>query len=639
MTSKAAWLLVGVLALSGAVGCGSGNSEKQTVPLSVSPKLAEVAAGVQSQVFTATVTDGDKDVTWSVDGLVGGDSTTGEISESGVYSAPALPGTHTITATSVEDTTKSDNATIAVTDLAGVLTFHNNPARDGANTQEYLLSGSTVTQATFGKIFSCPVDGAVYTQPLWVPGVSINGVLHNVIYVATQHDSVYAFDADASPCAQLWKATLLDAAHGATGGEAPVPWKIGSVYQVGSGYGDIQPEVGITGTPVISRSGNKLYVVSKSENTSIPAFYQRLHALNYSDGSEADAVVNISASVVGNGDGSSGGILDFNPRLEHQRSALALTNGTVYLSWASHEDHSPYHGWILGYNADNLQSQTAVYNTTANGGLGGVWMGAGGPAADAAGNLYVSTGNGLFDGNLTTVPHNDFGDSILKLNTAAGLSLTDWFTPYDQDDLAYQDADLGSGAVVILPDQSSGSFPHLMVAGGKEGILYLIDRDDMGSFQSDSDDQIVQSFSANSGFFGTPAFWQNSLYFAGAGDTLKAFAFDPVARQFNPSPSSQSSHVFKFPGATPSISSQAGSDGLVWAIDCDLYGAPSQSGPAVLHAYNATNLSQEYWNSSQAPDNRDQAGAAVKFVPPTVANGKVYVSTRTEIDVYGFLPN
>jgi hypothetical protein len=390
---------------------------------------------------------------------------------------------------------------------------------------------------------------------------------------------------------------------------------------------------------VIDNAGSKLYVVSKSENTSIPAFYQRLHALSSKDGTETDVVANIAASVVGTGDGSSGGMVDFDPKMQAQRPALALANGMVYVTWASHEDVSPYHGWILGYNATNLQQQSAVYNTTPNGGLGGIWMSAGGPAADADGNLYVSTGNGLFDADMDDVGDSDFGDSVLKLDTSAGLSLVDWFTPYDQDTLAQNDSDLGSGGVVLLPDQPSGPFPHLLVAGGKEGVLYLINRDNMGSFQSGSNNQIVQSFSGKAGLFGTPAFWQNVLYFAGPGSALEAFTFDPSSGQFNTTPSSQSSYVFNFPGATPSISSQAGSNGIVWAIDCNQYGPPSASGPAVLHAYNAANLGQEYWNSSQAANNRDQAGTAVKFVPPTVANGKVYVSTRTEIDVYGFLPH
>jgi hypothetical protein len=637
MTSKSAFLLLGVIALGTLAGCGGGSmSPGKTGQVTLSPHLTEVAAGVQNQTFTANLSIdlSAGGVTWSVDGVANGDTTTGVISSSGVYSAPASAGIHTITATSVTDTSKSDSATVAVTDLAGVFTYHNNLARDGTNTQEYLLSSTTVTQATFGKLFSCSVDGAVYTQPLWVPGVSINSVLHNVLYVATQHDSVYAFDADAKPCVRLWKVSLLDTLHGGTTGETPVPCDETKVCSVGAGYGDIQPEIGVTGTPVIS--GSKLYVVSKSENSSIPAFYQRLHALNVIDGSETDSVVNLAASVVGSGDGSSGGFLAFDPRREHQRSALALVNGTVYISWAAHEDQSPYHGWILGYNANNLAQQTAIYNSTPNGGLGGIWMGGGGPAADAQGNLYVSTGNGLFDADLDNVADNDFGDSILKLDASAGLGLEDWFTPQEQQSLSDSDADLGSGGVVLLPDQSNGP-AHLLVAGGKENVLFLVDRDNMGSFQNGSNSQIVQSISTSAGLFGTPAFWQNNLYYAGPGGSLTAYTFSPSTGFFNLSPASQSTTVFNFPGASPSISSQGSSNGIVWAIDESQYGPPAPPGPAIVHAYNATNLAQEYWNSTQA-GTRDQAGNAVKFVPPTIANGKVYVGTRTEVDVYGMLP-
>jgi hypothetical protein len=641
-------LLGTLVATLGLAGCGSGSNSGgggggQSISVTLSPKLSAVAAGTQTQQFTATVTNDSTNagVTWSVDGIPGGNSTVGVIPGPGKYYAPLTPGSHTVTATSVADSTKNASATIGVTDLAGVFTYHNNLARDGTNTQEYALNASTVTTSSFGKLFSCPVDGAVYTQPLWVAAVSINGATHNVVYVATQHDSMYAFDADASPCLQLWKVSLLDSAHGGTAGETPVPCTAGQpgdFCAVGAGYGDIQPEIGITGTPAMDPFSYKIMVVSKSENVSTSTFYQRLHAINESDGTEANSTpVNIAASVPGTGDGSSGGMVNFNLQSEHQRSALSFVNGRVYISWAAHEDAFPYHGWILAYIAGNFAVPPTVYNTTPNGGLGGVWMGGGGPAFDASSNMYFSTGNGLFDG-LTS---GDFGDSILKLDTNLGstLNLADWFTPNDQQNLADTDADLGSGGVVLLPDQTSGPVPHLLVGGGKEGLLYLVNRDSMGTYNSTN--QVVQTLGANASSFSTPAFWNNSLYFAGAGGPLETFAFDPATGQFGATPSSQSSQVFNFPGATPSISSQGSSNGIVWVTDSSQYGPPSAfgSGPAILHAYNATNLAQEYWNSAQANGNRDQAGNAVKFVPPTIANGKVYVSTRTEIDVYGLLPN
>jgi hypothetical protein len=340
------------------------------------------------------------------------------------------------------------------------------------------------------------------------------------------------------------------------------------------------------------------------------------------------------------GDGSSGGLVSFDPKNENQRPGLALAGGVVYLSWASHEDKTPYHGWLIGYSAANVQLQVSVFNTTPNGGLGGIWSSGASPAVDSSGAVYVSTGNGLFDGNKTGAPNNDFGDSILRLDPSTGLTLTDWFTPDDQQTLSDNDEDLSSGGVVLLPDQTTGPVLHLLVETGKEGVVYLIDRDNMGHFQASNNSQIVQSFNGPSqGLFGTPAFWQNSMYIGGQGDYLKQFTFDPSTGLFNPTPSSQSTQVFNFPGATPSISSQGALNGIVWAIDASQYGPPAPGpGPAILHAYNAANLAVEYWNSSMAPNGRDQAGGAVKFVPPTIANGKVYLSTRTEIDVYGLIP-
>jgi hypothetical protein len=668
---------MGLLGLAGLAGCGGGNNSSggnsQALSVSLSPTLAAVAAGVQSQQFTATVKNDSSDagVKWSVDGVAGGNSTVGSITGEGNYSAPSTAGSHTVTATSVADASKSASATVGVTDLAGVFTYHNDLARDGANTQEYALNASTVNTSTFGKLFSCPVDGAVYTQPLWVAGVTINGALHNVIYVATQHDSVFAFDADASPCAQIWQASLLDTMHGATAGEKPVVWE-----DVGQCFGDVYPEVGVTGTPVIDASSGTIYLVSASEipgpgsgHCSLPAgtYYHRLHALDITTGNEKfDAPVKIAAEVAGTGDASSGGMVSFNSQLEHQRPGLMLSDGAVYVAFSAHEDQTPYHGWLLGYNASDVQQQVSVFNTTPNGvggADGGIWAGGGAPALDSGGDVYVSTGNGVFDQSSGMSMENDYGDSVLRLtpvtvNTpnGANLQLDGWFTPYDELALAQNDTDLGSGGVVLLPDQTVGP-THLLVELGKDGIVYLIDRDNMGTFQPNNNSQIPQSFSGTGGgYWGTAAFWQNNLYFAGQGDVLKQFAFDAATGRFNTAVSSQSNQAYGYPGASPTVSSQGSSNGIVWAIDAGLYGYASPnaaggvncyqvpvpaacSGPAVLHAYNAGNLTQEYWNSTQAASNRDQAGNAVKFVPPTVANGKVYASTRTEIDVYGFLSN
>jgi hypothetical protein len=595
----------------------------------------------------ATVTNDslNRGVTWTSTG--GSFSLTATPSGAAtIYTAPNTAGVYTLTATSVSDVTKSDSVTIGVTDLAGVSTYHNNLSRDGSNQSEYALTASNVTSTTFGKLFSCTVDGAIYAQPLWVANLTINGVKRNVVFVATQHESLYAFDADtnASPCVPLWQANLIDSTHGGTAGETSVPSGFGGL--VGGGSGDIAPEVGITGTPVIDLTTNTIYVVSKSVIASGPTFFQRLHALDLTTGNEKFGGPNppIAASVPGTGDGSSAGSVAFDPRTENQRPGLALVNGIVYISWASHEDVDPYHGWIIGYNASTL-ARVSVFNDSPNGKRSGIWMGGGAPAADNSNNLYVITGNGTYDG----ATKSDYGDSFLKLGTSSGISVLDWFTPANQSSLEGNDTDFGAGGAAILVDEPSPSLPHLVIGGGKDGNLFLLNRDNMGHFNTTN--QVVQTLSLGNAIFATPAFWQNMLYLAGISSSLKAFSFNTATGMFNTLPASQSSSSYGFPGVTPSISASGASNGIVWAIDSSQY-CTTQSlgcGPAVLHAYDATNLAKELWNSSQGSGNT--AGNAVKFTVPTVANGRVYIGTRGnnkggttssapgELDVYGLTPN
>jgi hypothetical protein len=622
----------------GGTGGGSGGGTPDNVVVGIAPKKNIGLASGQTQQFTATVTGDSKNLgaTWSVDGAAGGNATVGLISSSGLYAAPATGGTHTVAAASVADTTKTDSATLAVTDLPGVFTSHYNLARDGTNTKEYVLTPSVVNSTTFGKLFSCSTDGVVYTQPLWVPNVSVGADKHNAVLVGTEHDSIYAFDADRAPCVTLWQASMLDSAHGASAGEIAVPFA--DLF----GVDDVQPEVGITGTPVIDPSSSTLYVVSKSEDSS-GEFHQRLHALDLSTGNEKfGGPANISASVVGAGYDSSGATVTFNPHNEFQRAGLALVNGVVYVTWASHGDVNPYHGWIIGYKATDL-SRVATYNITADGERGGIWMSGAAPAADSGNVIYLSTGNGTFDHDSTVTPNTDLGDSVVRLTTSSGISLSDWFSPFDQADLASRDRDLGSSGVILLPDQSSGP-AHLLVTGGKEGTLYLINRDSMGHFcgtctSATGDTNTVQRIATNP-LFGTPAFWQNGLYVSPFSDKVMVFAFDPATGKFNTNPTSQSPTSIPFPGSSPSISSLGASSGVVWAIDSSKYGTPGKNGlgPAVLHAYDATNLATELWNSSQAASNRDQAGQAAKFSVATVANGKVYLGTRSTLEAYGLLP-
>jgi chitodextrinase len=582
----------------------------------------------QTLPLTATVNNdvGSAGVTWSTTGgtLAGQTTTTATFSSAGA-------GSFTVTATSKADNGKSASATVGVTDLAGVLTWRNDNTRAGANVKEYALTPANVKGASFGKLFSCAVDSPVYAEPLWVANLSIGGGMHNVIFAATVHDTVYAFDADNTSCHIYWQKSPLGANE---------TW----VNTSDVGTDDITPDIGIIGTPVVDPSKSTIYVVSKSKatgSTCTPSAncHQRIHALSLADGSEKfSGPVEIAASVTGIGDGTSGGMIPFDTLTENQRPALTYLNGAVYIAWASHGDNGPYHGWVIGYNATNLTQQVAKYNSTPDGGLGGIWESGNGLASDANGNLYCVTGNGSFDGTIPPIAGaDDFGDSVLKLSTAAGLSLADFFTPHDQNSLNGNDTDLGSGGPVILPDQSSGP-AHLLFISSKSGKIYLINRDNLGMFNANSD-SVVQEFNASGGgFWSTPAFWQNIMYAGGSGDNIVAWPFSHnTAGQFDATSTSSSPTGYGFPGASPTISASGTTNGIVWAIDSSAYGTPCcANGPAVLHAYDATNLANELWNSAQAA--ADKAGNAVKFTVPTVANGKVFVGTRSEITVYGLKP-
>ena len=634
-------------------GCGS--KSMPPPPPVVSVALTPVRGGAvtgQSVTFTATVQNdvGSAGVTWATSaGAFSSQNTT-----SAALTAPNANGNITVTATSVADSTKSASATIAITDLTGVTTYHNDLARDGANTHELALTPSNVNTSTFAKLFSCAVDGTIYAQPLWVPQVTINGAKHNVVIVATQHDSVYAFDADAnaSPCGPLWQGKLLDTGHGGATGEKSV---MGSL--VGSGFGDIRPEIGITGTPVIDLSTGILYVVAKSTNSTGTQFFQRLHALDLATGAEkSSGPTSITSAITFPGNFDGGATVAFDSQSEGQRPGLALVNGVVYVAWASHEDHDEYHGWVIGFSASTLQPvPNAVFNSTPNivngagYARGGIWMGGGAPAADANNNLYFLTGNGTFDAN--NAGGANYGDSTVKLSTAAGLTVADWFTPADQGNLDGADTDHGSGGAAIIVNTPNGNF---VIGGGKEGNLFLLDQTAMGRYGANFNpvnSNAVQIFSVGNSILSTGAFWNNSLYIAPAGGPLQAYPFITSAGMFNIGGATQTTASFGFPGATPSVSSNGASNGIVWALDSSQYCTPQSPGcgPAVLHAFNATNLTSELWNSSMAAT--DKAGFAVKFTVPTVANGKVYIGTRGndsgagtssiqgELDVYGLKPN
>ena len=634
----------------------SAQYQQGTTNASVSLTPVRGGATVTQQIpLSATVTNdvGSAGVSWSVSS---GGTLTNETTTAAMFSA-TTPGIYTITATSNADINASATATISVTNLAGVYTYHNDLARDGANTQEYALTPSNVNTSTFGKLFSCQVDGAIYTQPLWVANLSFSGVQHNVVFVATQHDSLYAFDADDNPCVLLWQVSLIDSAHGGTSGETSVP-SSGSGHLVGAGNGDITPEVGVTGTPVIDPSTNTLYVVSKSVIASGPTFFQRLHAIDLFTGNEKKgSPLNLTGSNItypGTGDGSTTDV--FTPGTENQRPALALVNGVIYVAWASHEDRAPFYGWIIGVTYDGTSfSIPYILNIDPNAHYGGIWMGGAAPSADSSNNLYLITGNGQFDATSSTAPNNDYGDSALQLTSS--LTITQYFTPSDQLIDQQDDHDFGSGGATVLADlpvnQNEPNNPtHLIIGGGKDGTLYLLNRDKMGG---SGDSNAWQHFPSGHAIFCTGAFWNGTFYIAPINSALEAYALNSGSAMMSTSPSSVSSTTFGFPGASPSVSADGASNGIVWALNNGNFCSPGSAGcgPTVLHAYSATptSLGTDLWNSSLVP--ADTPGNAVKYTVPTVANGKVYVGTRGnntggvygsttvsgELDVFGLKPN
>jgi hypothetical protein len=519
-----------------------------------------------------------------------------------------------------------------------VLTQHNDIGRTGQNTAETILTTSNVNATQFGKLFSLKVDGQVYAQPLYVPKLTINGAVHNVLIVATEADSVYAFDADSNTGANatyLWRASIIDTAHGAASGATPVPYTT-------VGCTDMQPQSGITSTPVIDTSTGTIYLEAKSLEGGNAV--HRLHALDITTGAEKSfgpVVINaLPNGVPGTGDGSSSGVLQFDNLTQNNRPGLLLSNGTMFIGYASHCDNGPYHGWLFAYSESSL-ARLAILNTTPYGGLGGFWSSGAGLAADSSGNLFLVTGNGSYD---TTNPQIDYGDSILKVTFANNaFAVADYFTPYNQASLSGGDVDLGSGGVLLLPSQP-GTHPNELVEAGKQGTIYLVSRDTMTTTPAhycngcSSDPEIVQESAAGkiAGMWSMPAYWNNTVYFVGSGGPLTAIPLSSGTLNYSAITTSGTS--FGFPGATPSISSNGTSNGIAWLIDSSQYGNPGPGpGPAVLHAFNASSVSTELYNSSQAAGGRDTAGSAVKFAVPTVTNGKVYVGTTQEVDVYGLL--
>ncbi len=490
-------------------------------------------------------------------------------------------------------------------------------ARSGAYLDETTLTPRNVNPQQFGKLFALKVDGDVYAQPLFLSGVDVPGKgRHDLLFIATEHDTVYAFDAYGNPATPLWQVSLLKQE------ESPVPEGDTDCFF-------IAPEVGVTSTPVIDTKTGTLYVLARSKNghlLSANEYHQRLHALAITNGVEKfGGPVEIHASVSGKGDGSSGGMVGFNALRENPRAALLLANGTVYLSWASSCDVGPYHGWVIAYDAQTLK-QTGVFNVSPDADDGGIWAGDTGIAADREGNVYAATGNGRFD---ASEGGRDYGDTLLKLG-GRSLSLADYFTPFNADQLNRDDNDLGSGGPVLLPDQP-GPHPHLALIGGKAPLLYVIDRDHMGHHQSGSNSHAVQTIPTHGGIFGSMAYWNHHVFVLADADNLRDYELSNGTLKY----AAASTFSLHDHAATPAVSANGAKDGIVWIVSSKSWNGTPRT--AILHAAEAANIGRELWNSEQNPA-RDRAGLGLRFNVPTIANGHVYIGARLEVDVYGLLP-
>jgi hypothetical protein len=515
-----------------------------------------------------------------------------------------------------------------------VTTWGNDIGRTGQNLNETILAPSNVNSNQFGKLFSHSVDGYVYAQPLYLPDITISGTSHNVVFAATEHDTVYAFDADSNSGTNsnpLWSASMLSTAHGAASGATTISSNI-----LGT---DIIPEIGITGTPVIDSISGTLYVVSATQEGT-NTFVQRLHALDVTTGAEKfGGPVVITASVPGTGNGSVGGTLTFDSEWQSNRAGLLLLNGIVYVAFGSHGDNGPWHGWVIGYNEQTLK-QTGAFCASPNGTGAGIWMSGTGLAAEVVdpvnhpyGRMFVATGNGDFTATKPFTSAMDYGDSIIDLDLTNGVpTVVDDFTPFNQANLDQFDTDQGSGGVVLLPTQTTGNNPHLLVEAGKSGTVYLLNRDNLGGYNPGGD-QVVQAMQygvGNIGAWSSPAYWNGMVYYWGQ---IAAMQVYPLTNGQLVNPPRTTSETYKYPGANPSISANGNSNGIVWSIESDGY---QTGGSQVLQAHDASNPATTLYSSS-TNSSRDNPGGAVKYAVPTVANGKVYIGSQTQLSVFGLL--
>ncbi len=505
--------------------------------------------------------------------------------------------------------------------LPAIATAQYDNARSGANLLETILTPQNVNVAQFGRIVSFLVDGDAYAQPLYIPQLEVPGKgTHNVVFVATEKDSVYAFDADATSTAPLWQVSFVDANK-----------YISPVSDRDVHCPFIQPDIGITSTPVIDLPSKTLYTLARTREAESGkwVFRQRLHALDLATGAEKrGGPVTIRATFQGEKSLFSKGVTEFDPLLENQRAALLLVNNNVIITWASSCDVGPYYGWVMSYDALTLK-QTGVLNVAPGAKESGIWQADAGPAADSNGNIYLITGNGKFT---AASGGRDYGDSVLKIAlTPSGLAVRDYFTPADQEHLNDTDGDFGSGSPILLPDQPA-PHSHLLLAAGKSAKLYELDRDNLGHFHAADDSNAVQVVPAGAQSFGAPAYWNGHVFYFLMNDYLRDYALQNG--RLSAQPVAKSTTNINDPG-TPAISANGAKNGIVWILSTKVWNGPDQ--PAILFAYDAANVSHELYNSTQNPA-RDGAGYGLRFTIPTIANGRVYVPTKHRIDVYGLLP-
>ncbi len=534
--------------------------------------------------------------------------------------AGALSHTATLRLTVHAATTLPTTAAAAAPDIT---TYHYDNTREGLNAQEITLTPANVNAATFGLLGAYTLDGRVDAQPLVMNGLTLaGGSVANVVYVATENDSVYALNA--ANGSQVWKTTVL--------GANETPSDTHSCNQ-------IIPTIGITSTPVIDPkygAHGAIFVVGMTKDAG-GSYHQRLHALDLTTGAElANSPTEITATYPGGGENSTNGQLAFNPGQYAERAALLLAGGTIYTAWTSHCDIAPYNGWVMAYSESTLR-QTSVINLTPNGSEGSIWMAGFGMAADASNNLYFLDANGTLDTSFTATglpAHADYGNAMLKLSTGNGLAVSDYFEPFNSDAESENDVDLGSGGAMLLPDETdaNGALHQLVLGTGKDGNIYVADRNNMGKFNAGgTNNNLYQELDGAlpNGAWSGPAYWNNTVYYAGVNDVLRAF---PIASaRLASAPSSTSAAVFAYPGTTPSVSSNGTQNAIVWAVES------ATNVPAVLHAYDATNLAHELYNSTEAANGRDSFGVGNKFITPAVTNGMVFLGTPTGIAIFGLL--